>query len=77
MNNIFVTMAVVVITIATNARAQTHLGNLSANPYLPKALLYHASTFNTPYDAVGITMKALTTLMAAGGPSLGGKSLIL
>jgi hypothetical protein len=39
MNNIFVTMAVVVITIATNARAQTYLGNLSSNPYLPKAPL--------------------------------------
>jgi hypothetical protein len=30
-------MAVVVITIATNPRTQTYLGNLSANPYLPKA----------------------------------------
>lgn len=33
MKNLFVIMAVVTITLTTNAAAQTYLGNLNANPY--------------------------------------------
>jgi hypothetical protein len=46
---LLITLAVVAITLATNATAQTYLGNLSANPYLPKAPPQPANTFNNPY----------------------------
>ncbi len=49
MKNIFVTMTVLVITFTTNATSQTYLGNLSANPFLPKAPPQPAITFNNPY----------------------------
>ena len=49
MKNIFVIMAVVAITLATNTTAQTCLGNLSANPYLPKAPPQPTNIFNNPY----------------------------
>jgi hypothetical protein len=45
-----ITLAVMAITLVTNATAQTYLGNLSANPYLPKAPPQPANTFNNPYD---------------------------
>ena len=44
-----ITLAVVAITLVTNATAQTYLGNLRANPYLPKAPPQPANTFNNPY----------------------------
>ena len=44
-----ITLAVMAITLVTNATAQTYLGNLSANPYLPKAPPQPANTFNNPY----------------------------
>jgi hypothetical protein len=37
MKNLFVTMVVVAVTFTSIATAQTYLGNLSANPFLPKA----------------------------------------
>ena len=49
MKKFFITMAVVAITLSTNATAQTYLGNLTANPYLPKAPPQPANTFNNPY----------------------------
>lgn len=49
MKKFFITMAVVAITLSTNATAQAYLGNLTANPYLPKAPPQPANTFNNPY----------------------------
>jgi len=49
MKNIFVTLAVVAITLAPNATALTYLGNLSANPYVHKAPPQPANAFNNPY----------------------------
>jgi hypothetical protein len=49
MKKLLITQAVVAITLAANATAQTYLGNLSANPYLPKAPPQPANTFNNPY----------------------------
>ena len=49
MKKFFITMAVVAITLSTHATAQTYLGNLTANPYLPKAPPQPANTFNNPY----------------------------
>ena len=45
MKYLFVTMAVVAVTFTSVASAQTYLGNLSANPYLPKAPPQPANTF--------------------------------
>lgn len=49
MKNLCSTMTVVAVTLTTNAAAQTYFGNLSANPYLPKAPPQPANTFNYPY----------------------------
>jgi hypothetical protein len=49
MKYLFITMAVVAVTFTSVASAQIYLGNLSANPYLPKAPPQPANTFNNPY----------------------------
>ncbi len=49
MNKIFVSVAVLTMALTTSASAQTYLGNLTANPYLPKAPPQPANTFNNPY----------------------------
>jgi len=49
MNKLFITLAILSGTVSTNATAQTYLGNLTANPYLPKAPPQPANTFNNPY----------------------------
>lgn len=49
MQKIYITMAFAVIAFTNNATAQTYLGNLTANPYLPKAPPQPANTFNNPY----------------------------
>jgi hypothetical protein len=41
--------AAIITTIAMSASAQTYLGNLTANPYLPPAPPQPSGTFNNPY----------------------------
>lgn len=49
MNKIYVSLAVLTMALTTSVSAQTYLGNLTANPYLPKAPSQPANTFNNPY----------------------------
>jgi hypothetical protein len=49
MNKIFGTVAILTMALTTSVSAQTYLGNLTANPYLPKAPPQPANTFNNPY----------------------------
>jgi hypothetical protein len=49
MNKIFGTVAILTTALTTSVSAQTYLGNLTANPYLPKAPQQPANTFNNPY----------------------------
>lgn len=49
MNKILGSVAVLTMALTTSVSAQTYLGNLTANPYLPKAPPQPANTFNNPY----------------------------
>jgi hypothetical protein len=49
MKNISGLLTVLALTLTTSVSAQTYLGNLTANPYLPKAPPQPANTFNNPY----------------------------
>jgi hypothetical protein len=51
MKKLFISLALVATAIGPNASAQTYLGNLSANPYLPKAPPQPPNTFNNPYGS--------------------------
>ena len=48
MKKLLITLSFVAAAIGTSASAQTYLGNLSANPYLPKAPPQPPNTFNNP-----------------------------
>jgi hypothetical protein len=49
MNKILGSVAVLTMALTTSVSAQTYLGNLTANPYLPKAPPQPANTFKNPY----------------------------
>ncbi len=51
MKKLLITLALVATAIGPNASAQTYLGNLTANPYLPKAPPQPPNTFNNPYGS--------------------------
>lgn len=51
MNKILGSVAVLTMALTTSVSAQTYLGNLTANPYLPKAPPQPANTFNNPYGS--------------------------
>jgi hypothetical protein len=51
MKRILITMTILAAAIGQTVSAQTYLGNLSANPYLPKALPQPPNTFNNPYGS--------------------------
>lgn len=51
MNKILGSLTVLAVALTTSVSAQTYLGNLTANPYLPKAPPHPANTFNNPYGS--------------------------
>ncbi len=53
MNKILGSVAVLTMALTTSVSAQTYLGNLTANPYLPKAPPQPANTFKNPYGRYG------------------------